>query len=53
MPRDQNTKEDELIIVGSLLGAKSQADLLAKEINQLEKTNEIVEKLDAHHGFLG
>ena len=31
---------------------KSQADLLEKEINELEKVNdEIVEKLDAHYGF--
>ena len=33
------------------LGPNSQADLLEKKINELEKVNEIVEKLDAHFGF--
>ena len=41
-----------LIILGSPLGPKSQADLLEKKINELEKDNGIVEKLDAHYGFL-
>ena len=43
--------KDELIILGSPLGQKSQADLLEKKINELEKVNGIVEKLDAHYGF--
>ena len=52
MPRDQNTKKkDELIILGSQLGPKSQADLLEKKINELESVDGIVEKLDAHYGF--
>ena len=45
-------KKDELITLGSPLGPKSQADLLEKKINELEKINGIVEKLDAHYGFL-
>ena len=44
-------KKDELIILGSPLGPKSQADLLEKEINELENVNGIDEKLDAHYGF--
>ena len=44
-------KEDELINLGSPLGSKSQANLLEKKINELEKVNGIVEKLDAHYGF--
>ena len=51
MPRDQNTKKDEFVILGSPLAPKSQADLLEKKINELEKVNGIVEKLDAHYGF--
>ena len=45
-------KKDELIIHGSPLDPKSQAELLEKKINELEKGNGIVEKLDAHYGFL-
>ena len=44
-------KKDELIILGSTLGPKSQADFLEKEINELGKGNGIVEKLDAHYSF--
>ena len=44
------SNKDELIILGSPLGPK-QADLLEKKINELEKDNGIVEKLDAHYGF--
>ena len=44
-------KHDELIILGSPLGPKSQADLLEKKINELGNVNGIVEKLDAHYGF--
>ena len=51
MPRDQNPKKDELIILGSPRGPKSEADLLEKKINELEKVNGTVEKLDAHYGF--
>ena len=36
LPRDQNTK-DGLIILGSPLDPNSQADLLEKKINELEK----------------
>ena len=39
------------IILGSPLGPKSQADLLEKKINELNKVNRIVEKLAAHYGF--
>ena len=45
-------KKDELILLGSPLGPKSQADVLEKKSIELEKVNEIVEKLDAHYGFL-
>ena len=45
-------KKHELIILGSALGSKSKADLLEKKIIELEKGNSIVEKLDAHYGFL-
>ena len=51
-PVIQVSNKDELIILGSPLGPKSQADLLEKKINELEKDNGIVEKLDAHYGFL-
>ena len=44
-------KKDELIILGSPLGPKLQADFLEKKINELEINNEINEKLDAHYGF--
>ena len=50
-PGIKTPKKDELIILGSPLGPKSQADLLEKTINELEKVNGIVEKLDAHYGF--
>ena len=51
MPPDQTPKKDELIILGSPLGPKSQADLLEKKIIELEKVTGIVEKIDAHYGF--
>ena len=44
-------KKDELIILGSPLGLKSQADLLEMKINEMEKLIGIIEKLDAHHGL--
>ena len=50
-PGIKTPKKDELIILDSPLGPKTQVDLLEKKINQLEKVNGIVEKLDAHHGF--
>ena len=42
-------KKDELIILGSPLGPKSQETYRKKIMNW--KINEIVEKLDAHYGF--
>ena len=45
----KTAKKNELIFLGSPLGSKSQADLLEKKINELEKVNGIVEKLDAHY----
>ena len=51
-PGIKTLKKDKLIILGSPLGPKSQADLLEKKIIELEKVNGIVEKLDAHYGFL-
>ena len=50
-PGIKTPKRDELIILGSPLGPKSQADLLEKKNNELEKGKGIVEKLDAHYGF--
>ena len=50
-PGIKTPKKVELIILGSPHGPKSQADLLEKKINELEKVNGIVEKLDAHYGF--
>ena len=50
-PGIKTPKKDELIILGSPLGPKSQADLLEKKIDELENVNEIVEKLDAHYSF--
>ena len=47
-PGIKTPKKDELIILASPLGPKSQADLLEKKINELEKANGIFEKLDAH-----
>ena len=50
-PGIKTPKKDELIILPSPLGPKSQAHLLEKKINELEKVNGIVEKLDSHYGF--
>ena len=50
-PVVKTPKKDELINLGSPLGPKSQADLLEKKINEMEKVNGISEKLDAHYGF--
>ena len=50
-PGIKTPKKDELIILGSPLGPKLQADLLEKKINELENVDGIVEKLDAHYGF--
>ena len=50
-PGIKRPEKDEFIILGSPLGPKSHADLLEKKINELEKGNWIVEKLDAHYGF--
>ena len=50
-PGIKTPKKDEHISFGSPLGPKSQADLLEKELNELEKVNGIVEKPDAHYGF--
>ena len=44
-------KKDELMFLGSPLGLKSQAHLLGKIINEFEKVNGIIEKLDAHFVF--
>ena len=49
-PGIKTPKKDELIILGSSLGPKSQADLLKKN-NELDKVNGIVEKPNAHYGF--
>ena len=51
-PAIKTAKKDELIVLSSLLGPKSQADLLEKKINELEIVIGIVEKLHAHFGFL-
>ena len=51
-PGIKTPKKDELIILGSPLGPKSQADFLEKKINELENVNGIVKQLDAHYGFL-
>ena len=50
-PGIKTPKKDELIILSSPLGPKSQADFLKKKIIELEKSDGIVEKLDAHYGF--
>ena len=41
-PGIKTLKKDELIILGSPLGPKSQADLLEKKIKELEKGNGVV-----------
>ena len=46
-PGIKTPKKVELIILGSPLGPKSEADLLEKKINELETINGIFEKLDA------
>ena len=51
-PGIKTPKYDELIILGSPLGPKSQANFLEKKINELEKVNGLVDKLEAHYGFL-
>ena len=48
LPGIETPKKDELIILGSPLGPKSQADLLEKKIIAPEIFNGNVEKLDAH-----
>ena len=50
-PGIKTPKKDELIILGSPLGPKSKADLMEKNIKELNKGNGIVEKLDVHYGF--
>ena len=45
-------RKDKLIIFGSALGPNSQADLFEKKIVELEKVIRIVEKVDAHCGFV-
>ena len=50
-PEIKIPKKDELIILGSPLGPKSQADFLEKRIIEPEQVNGIVEKLVAHNGF--
>ena len=49
-PEIEKPKKDELIILGSPLSPKSLADLLEKNIFEVEKNIGIIEKLDAHHG---
>ena len=51
-PGVKTPKKDVLIILGSMLGPRSQADLLEKKNNELEKVIETVQNLDAHYGFL-
>ena len=51
-PGIKTPKKDELIILGSPLGPKSQADLVEKKTNELEKVNGVVEKLNADYVFL-
>ena len=51
-PGIKTPKKDELIILGSPLGPKSQADLVEKKTNELEKVNGVVEKLNAEYVFL-
>ena len=41
-PGIKTQKKDELIILGSLLGPKSQADLLEKQFIELEHIMELV-----------
>ena len=48
-PSVKPPKKDEIIILGSSLGPKSQADLLGK-INELENVIGIDEILNAHYG---
>ena len=49
-PGIKTPKNDELIILSSPLGPKSQADFLEKKNHELENVNGKVEKLDAHYG---
>ena len=51
-PGIKTPKKHEVIILGSALGPKSQADLLGKKITELEKIYGIVDKLDAQYSFL-
>ena len=50
LPRIKEPTKDDLFILGSLLGPKSQADLLEK-INERQKVNGIIEILNVHCGF--
>ena len=50
-PGIKTPMKDELIILGSLLGSKSQAELLEKKSIELDKGIGILEKLDAHYSF--
>ena len=51
-PGIKTPKIDELIILGSPLGPKPQADLSEKRINETEKVEEIIEKLCALWFFM-
>ena len=44
------TKE-ELLILGSPIGELSRKELLDEKIKELEKTSNVIDKLDAHYGF--
>ena len=44
-PGIKTPKKDELIILGSPLGPTSQADLLEKKINELEKLTGLLKNL--------
>ena len=49
-PGIKTPKKDDLIILGSPLGPKSQADLFEKKIIELVNANGSVQKLYAHYG---
>ena len=44
--------KDELFVLGSPLGPKSQADVLEKKLMNWKKISDFAEKLDYHFGFI-
>ena len=51
MSGNKVTAKYQLVILGSLLGDAVKLDFLSTKIDELDKTSNTVERLDAHYGF--